>query len=205
MGAIPPLEGRRFGRLIVLRRTKERWFGKVVWRCRCDCGREILTTTGSLNVGDRLSCGCYRTKYFTAKEKSAAKREWMRQNWIRVGKDPRRWVTQLLNRARKRAAKLGLAYDLDVDDLLPLPEICPVFGVALDYSTGTKGRGPRANSPALDRFDNTRGYVKGNVWIISNRANTLKSNAPLEELEMLVRLLRSQTIIRARRAARAAS
>jgi hypothetical protein len=38
------------------------------------------------------------------------------------------------------------------------------------------------NSPSIDRFDNSKGYVKGNVWIISDRANRLKSNLSKEDL-----------------------
>lgn len=39
---------------------------------------------------------------------------------------------------------------------------------------------------AAGRYDNTKGYVKGNIWVVSRRANTLKNNASIEELELLV-------------------
>ena len=41
-------------------------------------------------------------------------------------------------------------------------------------------------SKGLDRIDSTKGYIKGNVWVISNRANTLKNDASLQELKTLV-------------------
>jgi hypothetical protein len=47
--------------------------------------------------------------------------------------------------------------------------------------------GPRPASPSLDRIDNALGYVKGNVRIISFRANALRSNATLEELQAITR------------------
>ena len=53
------LKGRRFGRLIAIEPTEERGYnGEVVWRCRCDCGKEVKTTTGQLRKGYKKSCGC---------------------------------------------------------------------------------------------------------------------------------------------------
>lgn len=51
--------GQRFGILTALAPTGERGrSGSVVWRCRCDCGREILADLGELTGGNRKSCGC---------------------------------------------------------------------------------------------------------------------------------------------------
>lgn len=46
-------------------------------------------------------------------------------------------------------------------------------------------------SASLDRFDNTKGYIRSNVKIISNRANELKSDGTLEEFIRLVEYLKS--------------
>jgi hypothetical protein len=40
-------------------------------------------------------------------------------------------------------------------------------------------------SPTLDRIDNAKGYVKGNVCVISKKANTMKNNATPEEVRKL--------------------
>ena len=72
------------------------------------------------------------------------------------------------------------------DDIV-IPAVCPLLGLSLRLNTGVVGH----DSPSIDRIDSTRGYVPGNVWVISHRANTLKSNATIAELEMLVRNLRA--------------
>lgn len=50
------------------------------------------------------------------------------------------------------------------------------------------------NSPTLDRKDSTRGYVPDNVWVISHRANRMKNNATLEEMELLVKNWQLQSL-----------
>ena len=43
-----------------------------------------------------------------------------------------------------------------------------------------------SNSASLDRIDSTKGYIKGNLQIISFRANTVKNNLTLDEMKMIV-------------------
>lgn len=54
MVAFRDLTGRRFGKLVVVRRTKSP--GRVRWMCRCDCGSE--TEVGGTNIHRQVSCGC---------------------------------------------------------------------------------------------------------------------------------------------------
>ena len=57
-----------------------------------------------------------------------------------------------------------------------IPDVCPVLGIPLDQDP--KGKGERSdNSPSLDKFIPSLGYVKGNIHIISWRANHLKNDA----------------------------
>ena len=92
--------------------------------------------------------------------------------------------------ARDRAKLNGLPFDLVVTDIR-IPEECPLLGIPLVY--GKRIGAISANSPTLDRRDNARGYVRGNVWVISWRANRLKADATLEELERLVAGWRANT------------
>lgn len=53
------ITGLRFGRLVALESTQLRnSSGTTVWRCRCDCGNEVLTSLSQLTQGFKKSCGC---------------------------------------------------------------------------------------------------------------------------------------------------
>jgi len=82
--------------------------------------------------------------------------------------------------AKYRAKKYDLDFDIEESDL-EIPEFCLVLGIELK-----QGGMNSPNSPSLDRIDNNKGYVKGNVRVISHRANTIKSNATQEELEKVL-------------------
>lgn len=84
---------------------------------------------------------------------------------------------KLLTWARYRAKKKGLEFDLELDDLV-IPSHCPLLGIPMKPGQGV----PTDYSPTLDRTDPTKGYVKGNVLVISNLANRIKSTATLPQL-----------------------
>ena len=92
--------------------------------------------------------------------------------------------TSQLAVAKCRAEKKGIAFDITMDDLV-WPEVCPVFKTLLNYNA-TK---PDPSSPSIDRIDPAKGYIKGNVWIISKRANLIKNDATVPELKSLVKAL----------------
>jgi hypothetical protein len=80
--------------------------------------------------------------------------------------------------ARARAKKLGRAFVLTVDDVPEIPAVCPVLGIPIFFA----GKKHTDNSPTLDRIDSRLGYVRGNVAVISMRANKLKSDATPDEM-----------------------
>ena len=95
---------------------------------------------------------------------------------------------QMLLSARHRAKKNGLPFDLSLDDII-VPTHCPVLGIPL-FSVKGQSRPPVPNAPTLDRVIPSLGYVNGNVQVISFRANTLKRDGTLEEIEAIARYMR---------------
>jgi hypothetical protein len=87
----------------------------------------------------------------------------------------------LLQASKCRATKRKMEHTITEKDI-HIPTHCPVLGIPIILG---KGR-PTNNSPSIDRIDNSKGYIKDNIIIISWRANDLKRNATIEELEKIV-------------------
>lgn len=85
----------------------------------------------------------------------------------------------LLNKSRERAKKDSLEHTISLSDIV-IPEYCPVLGIKL---TTDLGMGQLETNASLDRIDSSKGYVPGNVQVISRKANTMKSNATYKELK----------------------
>ena len=91
----------------------------------------------------------------------------------------------MLVSTRSRAKRKEIDFNISKEDLF-LPSHCPILGSELIIGKGKC----TANSPTIDRIDSSKGYVRGNVHVISHRANTIKSDANLEELHLVYKYMR---------------
>ncbi len=108
------------------------------------------------------------------------------EHWLEDRKKDydRNRLKHLVRSARVRAKKFDLPFDISHEDLV-IPEFCPVLGIPILLNCGDARRIP--NAPSIDKVIPSRGYVKGNVVVVSWRANKLKSDATIEELGNLAR------------------
>ena len=113
----------------------------------------------------------------------------------RLAKDPRwaekyytlaTWPAKILATLRERANRKGIPFDITASDLV-VPKFCPILGLELQVNRGVAG----PNSPSVDQIKASLGYVRGNVRVISNRANRLKCDATVEELKLILTDLES--------------
>jgi len=91
----------------------------------------------------------------------------------------------MLASAKWRARRDGVPFDLTLVDIKVLRR-CPYLGIPIFVGDGRPGD----NSPSLDRLDPELGYVRGNVIVVSFRANQIKSDASPDELERIARAVR---------------
>lgn len=91
---------------------------------------------------------------------------------------------RLLDGCRYRAKKKGLLCTITAADLV-VPEYCPALKIKLEFAKVAL----KDNSPSVDRKVPALGYVRGNVRVISYKANRMKNNATITELKQLIEFL----------------
>lgn len=114
--------------------------------------------------------------YYQTEEHKAYQRQYQKENTTTE--------QGMLNRSRSRARKKGFEHNIDLSDIF-IPERCPLLDIPLAVGTECA----TDNSPSLDRIDPSKGYIKGNVWVISNKANSIKNNATPKELILIANRL----------------
>lgn len=117
----------------------------------------------------------YRKRDVIKKHRNTISKAWNRKNLNSV----------LCTKAKKRARLLKLPFSITKENI-NIPEYCPVLGIKLKLDNSSL----LDNSPTIDKVVPELGYIKENIQVISARANRIKNNASLEELEKIVDYVR---------------
>ena len=140
------------------------------------------------------ACKDYYDEYYKTHKEQEIKRALKHINKDRVKTNKykrelmrRNPVGYMLQRIRSRSNVEGIPFNLTKEDIV-IPDTCPILGIPLQINNDHVG----PNSTSLDRIIPELGYVKGNVAVISHRANSIKNNASIEELEKVLEWLKSQ-------------
>tara|TARA_R110000868_G_C10972576_1_gene770490 strand:+ start:25300 stop:25683 length:384 start_codon:yes stop_codon:yes gene_type:complete len=83
----------------------------------------------------------------------------------------------LIKNCRRRAKAQNLPCTITYEDI-PIPEKCPILGIELKFNRGKVNR----DSTTVDKIIPSLGYVKGNVIVISMKANLIKNDATPDEI-----------------------
>lgn len=142
-------------------------------------------TLGRYRNGKCIECARTNALVQVKRQKTAA---WKAANPGRILEKGRAYRKNnpkqtLLDSARDRARTYGYLCTITKDDIT-IPEFCPLLGIKLVLGRGVGGAKP--SSPSLDRIKPYLGYVPGNVWVISYKANMIKNDATLDDLRRLV-------------------
>lgn len=110
--------------------------------------------------------------------------EYMRAYYLKTRK------AAMLNACKMRAKRDNVPCNIVLDDIV-IPDVCPVLGIPIEHNAN---KGFHPNSPSVDRIIPSLGYIRGNVRVISVRANLLKRDGTPEELERVAQYLRGETL-----------
>ena len=183
------LVGKTFGRWTVVELAPRTY--QTMWKCVCTCGTERAVSGANLTSGHSTSCGCLREEN---RPNLAKSRDFFGANNPRAQTNIRKYGDDYIPSSSvwyKRAA--GVFYSakknnvpLGFDSAVELaayiksiaPEKCPVFNKRFTE----RGNGFDRWSPSVDKINPKRGYVRGNMQVISTLANCMKRDATSTEL-----------------------
>jgi len=114
-----------------------------------------------------------------------------RVSW-KYGADIEERVATMITAKKNNAFRKGIPFNIGPMDV-DFPKYCPILGMELDYFS--EGRPVPENTPSFDRIDPTEGYIKGNVAIISWRANRIKNNGTAKEHRMIAEWMESIALV----------
>ena len=161
--------GQRYGRLEILSYagTSTKTSGRYrLWNCRCDCGNLHTVSFRELSRGHTQSCGCLF-------------RETLKASWganrTKVGQSA---FNQLVYQYRRAAKSRGFQFDLGEDEFRNLTAAaCYYCGLPPSQNVHTaKGTNGGLLYTGIDRIDNKRGYVPGNVRSCCKQCNFAKGS-----------------------------
>lgn len=168
---------------------------KLCRTCKVAKGPEDFHADWRLKTGYKTNCkACVSQDH-----KEYYKKPGVREKQLKRAKDRRAeymlenpqlvWAREALKKARERARERDLPFELTLEWLMEnMPARCPCLGIEFEYGKGMIVSG----TPTVDKIDPSKGYTKENSWIISAKANTVKSNATVDEIRAVAQGLENR-------------
>lgn len=153
--------GEKYGKLTII--DIEYKDNKAYRLCRCDCGNEVYVKQGNLTSGGTVSCGCHRNR--SGKD---------HPSWQGCGEISKRYFSRLESNATRR----GYEFDITIEYISELYEKqnhkCAYSGRTLHQFRSKMNN--LCGNASLDRIDNTKGYVEGNVHWVCKEIQKMKTD-----------------------------
>lgn len=130
--------GQSFGKLTVIEQAGRNALKKVLWKCKCDCGKDILVVAGSLVTGNTESCGCIIPNFKHGGTNKGSYNSWRAMM---------RRCTNPKDKDYKRYGAKGIS----------------VWPEWMDYAAFRNAMGEPLGSETLDRIDPAGNYEPSNV------------------------------------------
>jgi hypothetical protein len=169
LSLVEDLKDVKINNLTFLEYLKNDKFGKAVWLCRCDCGKEKPLNASAIKAGLTTSCGCNRRKSLSKGYELISGAFW--------------------HKLKKNALSRNLDFIITIEEAWEIYEQqemkCALSGVDLVMFPNHDKSRKQTASP--DRIDSTIGYTKNNFQWVHKRINRMKNVLTNEELLFWVR------------------
>lgn len=185
------LVGKKFGRWLVVSAAPRTY--QTMWACVCTCGTKRDVSGANLTTGHSVSCGCFREEnrpnlaknrdFNGAKNPRAKKSAKLNAgDWIPSKSIWYKRAAGVFYTAKKNNVPLGFSNVAALATYIKKisPAKCPVF----NKKFVKRGNGFSKWSPSVDKIDPKKGYVVGNIQVISMLANCMKRDADNKELQL---------------------
>lgn len=160
---IEDLKGVKINNLTFLDYVKNDKFGKAVWLCRCDCGKEKTLNASAIKAGLTTSCGCNKRKLLSKGYELISGAFW--------------------HKLKKSALSRDLEFTITIEEAweiyLKQKEKCAVSGVDLIIFPNNDKSRKQTASP--DRIDSNIGYTPDNFQWVHKRINRMKNILSTDE------------------------
>lgn len=132
------------------------------YKCKCDCGNEVIMSRSNLKIGRVSSCGCFLKQ---KKDKS--------RHWKGCGDISSSLFCHIKTGAIRRSIEFNITIEYVWDLFLKQDKRCKISGVAINFQSEAKKYDGTAS---LDRIDSSKGYIEGNVQWVHKKINIMKQN-----------------------------
>lgn len=164
LSGVEDLTGVKYNKLLFLKYVKNDKFGKAIWLCRCDCGKEKNLNASAIKAGLTTSCGCNKKRILSKGLEDISGAFW--------------------HKLEKSALSRDIEFTITINEAwniyLKQDKKCAISGVDLImHSNNDKSRMQTA-SP--DRIDSSKGYTYENFQWVHKRVNRMKNILSVDEL-----------------------
>lgn len=165
--------GKRYGRLVVIKRAGIGTGGYVMWRCKCDCGGEKIINGSNLRQGATQSCGCLAVAVFHINRRVGSKKRLPPSESA---------FRQALYVMKKNAKKRDLAWELSKEEAVSLMlSNCHYCGSPPSNLRKSEYGSGDFSYNGIDRKDNSVGYISENVVPSCFNCNRAKATMSVGE------------------------
>lgn len=164
------LEQKRFN-LLVAQKPLFLYRREWVWLCKCDCGKETNVRISKLKNGTTKSCGCFKTKNIISKSDGKNHKAW---------KGHEGFSKSFFSRIKDGSLKRGIEFNVTIEYLWELFKkqegLCAYTGIEILLPINQRKLKTETNEKiaSLDRIDNDKGYIEGNLHWTCKRVNYMK-------------------------------